>query len=334
METCPGSMARRVDYALPARAADEVREYFRRDATMECAAEVIGRIPHGRVFGPGHVLSPDGRAIARDVSLDFGKSPSDHWLLNYQKIPRPVPLGGTVAVIATTLGHGYCHWLLEEVPRLLKLGRAAMDMTKIIGHGGALFGREMLALHGWQGQWIEPGRRSHYDCEQLVVPNLAGIDGRPTPEEVDRIVDFVAPLRDAGASPWGEKIYVTRERARRRRVKNEAEVWAQLAPRGFAKVRLEEMTWREQIQAFGAAKIVVAPHGAGLANVIFCRPSATVVEVFGRGFVNGLFWQLSVMNHLDYRPMVEPGAEPLAQTPACGREDISVDIAQLTQALV
>ena len=326
-------MARQVEYALPVNATDEVREYFRRDAIMECAADLIGRIPHGRVFGPGNVLSPDGRTIARDVSLDFGKSPDDHWLLNYQKIPLPVPLDGTVAVIATTLGHGYCHWLLEEVPRFLKLGRTAADMTKIIGHGESLFGREMLAMHGWNGQWIEPGRRSHYDCEQLVVPNLAGIDGRPTPKVVKQLVDFVEPLRDAGASPWGERIYVTREQARRRRVTNETEVWALLAPRGFVKVRLEEMTWREQIQAFGAAKEIVAPHGAGLANVVFCRPGATVVEMFGRSYVNGLFWQLSGLNHLDYRPIVEAGVKPLAQIAACGREDFSVDLAQLVRAL-
>ena len=323
----------RVEYALPVHATEEVREFFRPSATVESEPDFVARLPGGRVFGSGNVLSADGRAIARDVSWDFGKAFEEHWLLSYKKIRRPVSLGGTVAVVATTLGAGYSHWLLEEWPRLLALGPSGGGAGKMIVHATQPYARAALALHGWQGEVIEPGRYAHYVCEQLVVPSMQGSEGRPTPEVVARVRAGVAPWPDAGASPGGERIYVTREQARRRRVANEAELWAQLERRGFVKLRLEELTWREQIHAFRRAKVVVAPHGAGLANLVFCEAGTRVVEFFNRAYVNGNFWRLAALRGLDYRPVVAAGAEPLAQIAAQGREDIVVDVSVVMRAV-
>jgi capsular polysaccharide biosynthesis protein len=162
---------------------------------------------------------------------------------------------------------------------------------------------------------------------------MPGSEGRPTPEVVTRVRAGVAPWPDAGASPGGERIYVTREQARRRRVANEAELWAQLERRGFVKLRLEALTWREQIHAFRRAKVVVAPHGAGLANLVFCEAGTRVVEFFNRAYVNGNFWRLAALRGLDYRPIVAAGAEPLAQIAAQGREDIVVDVSAVMRAV-
>ncbi len=328
-----GGGAGRVDDAGPAQATAELRDFLRRTASVEWGGEFVAQLPGGRVFGSGQVLSPDGRAIARDVSLDFGKAFGEHWLLGYQKIRRPTRLDGTVAVVATTLGAGYAHWLLEEWPRRLALGPGAGGAEKIIAHAAQPFAREARALTGWPDEVIEPGRYSHFGCEQLVVPSLPGPEGRPTQAMVDRVTEAVAPLYDPAVSPWGERIYVTRDRARRRRVVNEADVWAQLEPRGFVKLRAEELTWAEQINAFRQAKVVVGPHGAGLANLVFCRPGTRVVELFNRAYVNGLYWRLAALRGLDYRPVVAPGAEPLAQLTVRNRDDLVADVAELVRAV-
>lgn len=328
-----GGGAGRVDYAVPIHATAEMREFLRRTESVEWGGEFVAQLPGGRVFGSGHVLSPDGRAIARDVSLDFGKPFAAHWLLGYQKIRRPMWLEGTVAVVATTLGEGYAHWLLEEWPRLLALGPGAGGAEKMLAHRTQAFARDGLALACWTGGVIEPGRYSHFGCEQLVVPSLPGPEGRPTPAMVKRVTEAVAPLHSPAASPWGERLYITRDRARRRRVANEGEVWAQLEPRGFVKLRPEELTWAEQINAFRQAKVVVGPHGAALANLMFCRPGTTVVELFNRSYVNGLYWRLAALLGLDYRPVVAPGAEPLAQVTARNRDDLVADVADVVRAV-
>ena len=91
---CGGSMVFRldeasVDYALPAHASAEVLDYFRRHATAGFERAYVARLPGGRVFGSGNVLSPDGKSIARDVSPDFGKSFEEHWLLSYKNSTAP-----------------------------------------------------------------------------------------------------------------------------------------------------------------------------------------------------------------------------------------------------
>ena len=80
--------------------------FLQPNSTASLEPAFLARLPDGWVFGSGNVLAPDGQTIARDVSPDFGKPFQKHWLLTYPKLRPPVPLPGTTAVIATTLGAG------------------------------------------------------------------------------------------------------------------------------------------------------------------------------------------------------------------------------------
>ncbi len=327
----PGG-AERVTYAVPVHATGEVREYLRRFATVPVEPAGVARVAGGRVFGPGHVLAPDGTTIARDVSWDFGKPPGEHWLLAYRKIRTPRRIDGPVAVAATALGAGYCHWLLEELPRWLVLGADLGGARTIIAHGAQPFMREALARIGGAGELLEPGRYAHVECAELIVPRVNGPEGELTPLAAESLNERVATWTAGATSPWGERIYISRENARRRRVTNEGELWARLERHGFTKVRLEELPWAGQIAALRHAKTVVAPHGAGLANTVFCQAGTRVVEFFNRGYMNAVFWRVAALRALDYRPVVVEGAEPLAAIPARGREDITAEVAAVVRA--
>lgn len=315
-----------VGYALPTHTSTEIREFLRLQAHVNLERSYVALLPEGRVFGSGDVLSPDGQMIARDVSPDFGKPFDEHWLLTYKKIRPPVSLSGTTAVIATTLGVGYSHWLLEELPRLLAL--KPNNCETLIGHAGHSYNREAFTLHGFSGTVLPAKREAHHSCEQLLVPNI----GQLTPTTVRAIENFSTPLRQPSA-PFGERLYISREKAKRRRVKNETELWKELATHGFVKLHLEELTWAQQITAFRGAKVIVAPHGAGLANLAFSRPDTKVIELFNRSYVSPLYWQLAALKELDYRPVVSPGNLPLTQALAANRLDIEADLAQVQREL-
>lgn len=68
---------------------------------------------------------------------------------------------------------------------------------------------------------------------------------------------------------YERNIYITRRKARVRRVANEEELLQVLLEYGFETYALEDMTFAEQVLLFHDANVVVAPHGAGLANILF-----------------------------------------------------------------
>lgn len=55
-----------------------------------------------------------------------------------------------------------------------------------------------------------------------------------------------------------------------------------LRAQGFEVVTFEHLQPLEQVAAMQAADIVVAPHGAGLANMTYARPDTTVIEIGNR----------------------------------------------------
>ncbi len=67
----------------------------------------------------------------------------------------------------------------------------------------------------------------------------------------------------------------------RRSIRNHGELVARMAADypGFRSIRLETASLAEQVAWFGLTDILVAQHGAALANIIWMRPNAHVVEI-------------------------------------------------------
>jgi capsular polysaccharide biosynthesis protein len=123
----------------------------------------------------------------------------------------------------------------------------------------------------------------------------------------------------------GERIYVSRKG--RRKCLNEAEVFALLSARGFTFVEDKPRSVSEQIGIFRNARVIVAPHGAALTNLLWCEEGAQVIELFGETYQPPYYRNLSAFRSLDYHKI---GAD----SPDEGHwsevnADITVDLAAL-----
>jgi capsular polysaccharide biosynthesis protein len=309
----------------------ETREYFLKHAVSRYVPEYRACLPGAMSYGYGAVLSADGRSLARDVTPDFGNDERSHWMLHRDRLlPRPRNLRGTTLVMAHNVSANYFHWLLEEVPRCFGLALDSYD--HIIASGFTAAQREMLRLLGiGNDRLLEPRGYCGYRAGHLVIPAIPGrIAGGDHCDETVPRMDTLTALRELaagmleeadsrrglGSSGYPEKILVSRSRAPSRRLANETEVHAVLKEKGFTLVHLEDMGLRQQAQLFARAKVVVAPHGAALANLVFCKAGTTVVELFTRGYLKCMYGHLAVRLGLRYLPLVERGGECLAATDA------------------
>lgn len=77
----------------------------------------------------------------------------------------------------------------------------------------------------------------------------------------------------------GERIYISRQNAEKRKVINQKELDIILSQFNFKIVCAEDYSLAEQISIFKNAKVVVSPHGAGLSNIIFLDEESTVIEI-------------------------------------------------------
>lgn len=322
-----------VEYALPVGIEGELREYLSGKARANTPTSGLVRLEEARVYGAGVVLSADGTMIARDVAEDFGKAEQEHWLIGLDDLRAPVELTGTTAVVAVNHGAGYCHWLLEELPRLLTLPVGAVD--NVIAHSTGAWVREAWALRGSKETLVEARRSTHFSCAPLWVPSLAAWSGAPTPDAVRAVRAFTDGLGRAAGERGGagDKIYISRSKAARRRVTNEEELWHELEQRGFARVFLEELSWAQQIAAARAARVIVAPHGAGLANLVFCAPGTQVVELVNRMYFNPVFWRLAALGELNYQAVMAPGSEPFSESLTANKKDIVADLSEIRKLL-
>ena len=105
-----------------------------------------------------------------------------------------------------------------------------------------------------------------------------------------------------------KKIYIDRsdttlKGSPQRLISNEDEVKKYLLENNFVSVKLHEIKFIEQVDLFYNAECIVGLHGAGFANVVFCKPGTKVVELrsVNAGPVIG---NLAKVNDLNYHSII------------------------------
>jgi tetratricopeptide (TPR) repeat protein len=100
------------------------------------------------------------------------------------------------------------------------------------------------------------------------------------------------------------KIYISRRRTSKRPLLNEEEVEIFLLSLGFYICYMEDHSFEEQIAMMRGCEIVVAPHGAGLTNILFSNPSMTVIELLMDKYTVSHFYKMSVLCSHKYYPVL------------------------------
>jgi capsular polysaccharide biosynthesis protein len=69
---------------------------------------------------------------------------------------------------------------------------------------------------------------------------------------------------------------------------------------GFVSILPESMSLVEQIAYFEGAEVIVAAHGSGLTNTIFCHPGTKVIELVSPHYISHYYWGSSQYLKLEH----------------------------------
>lgn len=237
------------------------------------------------------------------IGKALSKSVADHGYRDINQIISGTESNSLESISLATpllpLWGNYYHWTIEALPRLAGVERyekeTGEEPTIIVPEDPSSWMLESLELLGIDDDRIHQ-LDGHCAVDRLVVPTHPG----PTPAECEWLRDRMqTTVNESTADRTDEnRIYISRQNATRRRVRNEQEAVDLLQSYGFERYVLEDMSVSDQVALFSNAEFVAAPHGAGLANVVYAD-SATVIELFGES-KKTTFYRLVELLENDY----------------------------------
>ena len=299
------------------------------------------QIPHARVASPyGDVIAPDGRLIY-DNNQESGRRPHERSVCTL-KFPPAQETNRTIGVIAGVKGgSNYYHFLVDVLPRiyLLKQSQFWSEIDLIYTNKflpGLQKLKPLLSLADLGEKpifWADA--YSHLRGQSVVATSLTGLPGMSyfKPHWVFEFLRSTYLSQGKCPDMPRTKLYISRARAGFRRVLNEAEVLDYLIPLGYQPVWLEDYSFAEQVGLFQQAEQIIAPHGAGLANLIWCQPGAKVIEFFSPQYLPECYWVIAKQIGLSYGYLVGKNQPDMLSASDVRNHHIWVDMSELAQAI-
>jgi capsular polysaccharide biosynthesis protein len=91
------------------------------------------------------------------------------------------------------------------------------------------------------------------------------------------------------------------------KINNQIELKKMLKKNGFDYIQLSKIDWYKQIYIFNNAKTIIGLHGAGLANLVFCKKNTKIFEILVKNHSQiNLYKNISKKIRLNYKKIIIP----------------------------
>jgi capsular polysaccharide biosynthesis protein len=261
--------------------APAVAARYEANTALAFSGQFLFCLPNARVRGPhGFVVLEEGAFV-----LEGNWRASNvvrHPLFSKAPLSKSRSLKGNWYSIISYFSGSYHHWLWDDLPRLLTaMPHLPSDTQFLIPENPKDYHLEALAaLEIEQFRLHEHSSETETKVERLWFATPLGHSewAATAPAVASQLRDsfrkFVQPEQTND-----RKIYISRQKARQRRIVNENELLSIIIEHGFEMVFAEDLTFREQAKLFGQASCILGVHGAGLTNMIFANSGCEVLEI-------------------------------------------------------
>ena len=243
-------------------------------------------------------------------------------------IKQIIHIDKTVSSISHLWANGnYFHWLLNVIPRICMLQKSykfeniEVFLVNSCSKPYEIEGFKLLGL-----KHVIPIYNTWWKCDKIIATPPMSDDAVINPYGCELLRRTF--LHNWDKTEFPKKISISRKNGRN--ITNYDETYNLLSHYGFQTIYCEDYSFMDQIKIFSNAEYIVSPHGAGLANIVFCKPETKVLEILSPIYLNSCFRRIAAYSELDYRFMVGEGEISLEEHRDA---NITVDINKLKDSL-
>lgn len=194
----------------------------------------------------------------------------------------------------------YSFWITSSLVRLFQAYKEGhLNNVKLLipeSYKRFHFVEESLSLFPVEKYFIPKG--VHLFVDNLVLPETRKWSAKFYAPNMRKTSNFiVGEVSKDYISNSNLKIYISRAKRGVRSIINEVELVNYLKQKEFQIIYAEKLSFKEQVQLMQKTKLLLAPHGAGLANIMFLKKGNHVIEMIDEDFAkfkNPMpFWNLA-----------------------------------------
>jgi capsular polysaccharide biosynthesis protein len=206
-------------------------------------------------------------------------------------------------------GENYYHFLTEELPNIIKLKNYDPSIPLMINYNDKYI-KDILSVCNFNvNSFIKRNDSFLFKVKEFYFTNMA-ISGKPARDELLLVQKYLQTIlgldftvHQQNNKPIG--IYIQRNEYERR-VLNNNEIINYLKKQhsNIEWIIFESLSMLETIKLFNKASYIIAPHGAGLTNMLFCKEHTTIIEFMPFSDPNECYNHLSQMLNHKYNCIV------------------------------
>jgi hypothetical protein len=191
--------------------------------------------------------------------------------------------------------HQY-HFLIETLPRVLRLNKLYPDIVFLSVQEPMEFACELLCMINARFELVD--EESVVKGESIWVHEPSPRDW-PNPADLRLLCEAFVGMASELVPASNTRVYISRSHSARSLL-HESDLEAWLVDRGFFIAHLEDLPFLEQVALMSHAEFVIAPHGAGLANIVFMPSGGRVIELYSGELISPAFRRIAAQCGHEY----------------------------------
>lgn len=239
----------------------------------------------------------DVMTIYNTSTYYFHENLINYTLLKKLQIKSILVAEDKIGYTMSIYGENYYHFLTDELPNIIKLNMYDENIN-IISSYNERYIKQTLDIFNFKNKIIKINEDDCLQIKQCIKPNIS-ISGKPCRKELNLIREYLKNKNIIEFKKTNIGVIIKRNEYERK-ILNFEEMCNYLKDnyKQINWVVFENLNMIDTLELYSKCSIIVAPHGAGLTNMLFAPNETNIIEFMPYSDPNECYYHLaSMLNH-------------------------------------